>query len=134
VKYALFVYGDDSWDQLPAEERRRLHAGHRGLHNEHHASPAATVNVIGHYRLRPPAKTTTIRRVGDEIAQTQGPSDLGRETLRALYLLESDDADAVLDLAGRLPALRIGGTAELWPLIEPKPDGGGQPIDEPRIG
>jgi hypothetical protein len=134
VKYALFVYGDESLDQLPAAERRSLHAAHRGLHNEHHAAAAASVHVLGHYRLRPPANTITIRRIGDEIAKTQGPSDLGRETLRALYLLESDDADSVLDLAGRLPALRIGGTAEIWPLIEPKPDGGGQPIDEPRIG
>jgi hypothetical protein len=134
VKYALLVYGDESWDQLLAEERRSLHAAHRRLHEEHHAFPAASVHVLGHYRLRPPAKTTTIRQIGDEIAKTQGPSDLGPETLRALYLLESDDPDAILDLAGRLPALRIGGTAELWPLIEPKPDGGGQLIDEARIG
>jgi hypothetical protein len=123
MKYGLFVYVDESWDQLPAEERRGLHAAHRGLHNEHHASAAATVHVIGHYRLRPPAKTTTVRRIGDEIAKTQGPSAPRREALRALYLLESDDPDAILDLAARLPALRIGGTAELWPLIEPKPDG-----------
>jgi hypothetical protein len=125
VKYALFVYGDESWDRLPAEERRRLHAAHRGLHDEHQASSAAAVNVLGHYRLRPPAQTTTILRVGDEIAQTQGRSGSGREALRALDLLESDDADAVLDLASRLPALRIGGAAEIWPLIEPNPDARG---------
>jgi hypothetical protein len=125
VKYALFVYGHESWNELPADERRGLHAAHRGLHEEHHASAAATVHVLGHYRLRPPAKTTTIRRVDDEIEQTQGPSAPGRELLRAFYLLESDDPDAVLDLACRLPALRIGGTAEIWPLIEPNPDARG---------
>jgi hypothetical protein len=78
------------------------------------------VNVLAHYRLRPPEQTTTIRRVEDEIARTQGPSGAAREeTLRALYLLESDDPDAVLELASRLPAVRIGATAEIWPLIEP---------------
>jgi hypothetical protein len=122
VKYALFVYLHESWDDLPAEERRDLHAAHRAAHEEHRGSPAATVNVLAHYRLRPREQTTAVRRVGDEIARTQGPSGAAREeTLRALYLLESDDPDAVVDLAGRLPAVRIGGTAEIWPLIEPTP-------------
>jgi hypothetical protein len=54
-----------------------------------------------------------------KIEQTQGPSASAKEALRALYLLESDDPDAVLDLTSRLPAHRIGGAAEIWPLIEP---------------
>ncbi len=44
------------------------------------------------------------------------------EALRALYLLESDDPAAVVDLAARLPAVHMGGTVEVWPLIEPHPD------------
>jgi hypothetical protein len=122
VKYALFAYLHESWDDRPAEQRRDLHASHRAAHEEHRASLAPAVNVLAHYRLRPPEQTTTIRQVGDEIAQTRGPSGAARdETLRALYLLESDDPDAVLDLASRLPAVRIGATAEIWPLIEPSP-------------
>jgi hypothetical protein len=134
VKYALFVYLDESWDRLPARERRRLHAAHRGLHEEHRGSPTATVSVLGHYRLGPPAKTTTLRRVGDAIEQTQGPSAPGRDALRALYLLESNDPEGVLDLVSRLPALGFGGTAEIWPLIEPKPDAPPRADDHPRIG
>jgi len=29
-----------------------------------------------------------------------------------------DDPDAVLDLGARLPAIRLGATVEVWPLIE----------------
>lgn len=46
-----------------------------------------------------------------------------REALRALFLLESDDVEAVLRLAGELPAIHLGGSVEVWPLIEPAPHG-----------
>jgi hypothetical protein len=123
VKYALVVYGNDSWDRLPAEQRRGLHVAHRGLHEEQHASPGGSVNVIAHYRVRRREQTTAIRIVGEEIVRTEGQSGPGGEAPLALYLLQSDDPDAVIDLANRLPALRLGGTAEIWPLIEPNPGG-----------
>lgn len=119
MKYALLVYGDESFDRLPAEQKRSRHAAHRALHDEHEASPSATAKVVAH-RFRPPEQTTTIRLAGDEITRTHGPSGIAAVAPRALYLLESDDPAAVLDLAARLPAVRIGATAEIWPLIEPK--------------
>jgi hypothetical protein len=51
--------------------------------------------------------------------RTDGPSVETRERLRALYVVESDEADAVLDFASKLPAVRLGGAVEVWPLIEP---------------
>jgi hypothetical protein len=78
------------------------------------ASPA----VIGHYRLRPPQKTTTVRVENDQVIKTEGPLADTRENFRALYLIESDDHDAVLDLAARIPAARRAGAVEVWPLTE----------------
>lgn len=120
MKYALLVYGDESWDRLPAGQKRHLHQAQRALHEEQHASVSDSVTVLAHYRLRPPDKTTTVRLVGNEIARTDGPSKTTSEPLRALYLLDTDDPDAAFELASRLPAIRLGGTAEIWPLIEPK--------------
>jgi hypothetical protein len=41
-----------------------------------------------------------------------------RENFRALYLIESDDHDAVLELASQIPAARRGGAVEVWPLTK----------------
>jgi hypothetical protein len=119
MKYALLVYGHESWDRLDAEEQRSLHSGQRNHLEEPRTSDTASVNMIAHYRVRPPQQTTTIRLVDDQLATTQGPSAVTHEALRALYLLESDTPSAVQELAGRLPGADIGGTVEIWPLIEP---------------
>jgi hypothetical protein len=47
---------------------------------------------------------------------TDGSSSEATGALRALYLLDSDDPDAVLDFASQLPAVRMGGAVEVWPL------------------
>jgi len=111
VKYALFVYDAPcSWHSVPTEQR---HA----LHGEYHAL-AELPGVFAHYRFRPPEATTTVRVEEDQVVKSQGPLVDASETLRALYLLESDDHDAVLELAARTPAARMGGAVEVRPILE----------------
>jgi hypothetical protein len=111
MKYALLVYdAPRSWHSVSAEQRH-------GLHDEYRAV-AASAGVIGHYRLRPPKNTTTVRVEEDQIVRTEGPLADTRERFRALYLLESDVHDSVLEFAARIPAARLGGAVEVWPLVE----------------
>jgi hypothetical protein len=111
VKYALFVYEvPGSCHDLSTEQKR-------ARHDDYHAVAAAP-GVIGHYRLRPPQMTTTVRVEEDQIVKTAGPLADTRENLRAFYLLESDDPDSVLEVAARVPATRAGGAVEVWPLTE----------------
>jgi hypothetical protein len=122
MKYALLGYDTDgSLEGLATEDKRALHSGHRALPDEVVAT-TASVSVVGHYRFRPPRLATTIRLGTDDVITSEGPAARASEALRALYLLESDDPDAVLDLASRLPAIRMGGTVEVWPLTEPDRD------------
>jgi len=124
MKYALLGYDSDgSLEELAPEDKRALHVGHRALHDEVTATASTSVSVIAHYRFRPPPLATTIRLGTDELITAEGPASKASEALRALYLLESDDHDAVLDLAGRLPAVQMGGIVEVWPLTEPDPQG-----------
>jgi hypothetical protein len=124
MKYVLLGYDSDgSLDALAPEEKRSLHREHRGMHNEAAATSNPSVNVIAHYRLRPPHLATTIRLTDRELVRTEGPEGNASGVLRALYLLEADGPDAVLDFASQLPALRIGGHVEIWPLTEPNPHG-----------
>jgi hypothetical protein len=48
-----------------------------------------------------------------------GPLVESRERLRAIYLLESDSREAVIELAAGIPAAHMGGAVEIWPLTEP---------------
>jgi len=118
MNYALLVYiAPESLRGLTQEDKLSLHSGDQA------ATPAAA-SLLAHYRLRPPRTATTLRLHGDEIVKTDGPAAEAREGLRAFYVLESDEPDAVLDFASRLPAVRLGGTVEVWPLIEPSPQTG----------
>lgn len=111
MKYALLVHDAPGyWHDLSTEQK---HAAH----GEYHAV-AESPGVIGHFRLRPPQKTTTVRVEDGETVKTQGPLADIRENLRAIYLFESDDHDSVFELAARIPAVRGGGAVEVWPLTE----------------
>jgi hypothetical protein len=111
MKYALFVYdAPGSWHSLATEQKHALHDAYHEV--------AASSGVIGHYRLRPPNMTRTIRVQDGETIEAEGPLAHMRENLRAIYLLETDDQDSVLELATRIPAVRMGGAVEVWPLTE----------------
>lgn len=115
MNYGLLVYiAPELLRGLSSEDKLSLHGG--GL-----PPTPASASLVFHYRLRPPRTATTIRLNRDEIVKTDGPSAEMREGLRALYVLESDEPDAVLNFAARLPAVRLGGTVEVWPLVEDEP-------------
>src|SRR5262245_46186196 len=112
MKYSLFVYEvPGSWHDLSHEEKA-------ALHDDYHAV-ATFPGVVGHYRLRPPQTTTTVRVENDQIVKTAGPLANTYENLRAIYLLDSDDEDSVIQLAAGIPATRTGGAVEVRPLTEP---------------
>ena len=121
MKYVLLVYESSTgWDELPSTDKRDLHD-----RAPYEALDTGSVNLLAHYRLRAPQQTTTIRLANGDLTRTEGPATKRHEALRALFLLESDDAETVLNLASELPAIRLGGTVEIWPLIEPSPPGRG---------
>jgi hypothetical protein len=110
MKYALLLYA----------ERETLDRTSRALHD-----PAAyltldtdTARLLAHYRLRAPERTTTIRLNGSNPTRSTGPAAELRETMCALFLVESKEEETVLEIASQLPAVLVGATVEVWPLIE----------------
>ena len=111
MKYALLVYdGPGSWHDLDTEHKHAAHGEYEAVSD----SP----DVIAHYRLRSPQRTTTIRVKDNHSVKTDGPLTDTSETFRAIYLVETDDNDSVLELAARIPAASMGGAVEVWPLME----------------
>ena len=49
---------------------------------------------------------------------TDGPFVAIKEALGGFLVFETDDLDAALELAGRIPAARMGGAVEIRPLVE----------------
>jgi hypothetical protein len=119
MKYVLLGYDlDRSLDDLAGPEKRSLHGRHAGLHKSQNTDSAVT--VVAHYRFRPTQQATTVRLEEGELISREGPASAASGKLRALYLVESDDLDAVVALARRLPAVGAGATVEIWPLTEPR--------------
>jgi hypothetical protein len=111
MNYALLVHViPELLSDLSSEDKS-------SLHGEQNAAATDSTSVVAHYRLRPPRLVTTIRIHEDRIVKTGGPAAEAAEQLRALYVIESDEEDAALDFASRLPAVQLGGTVEVWPLI-----------------
>jgi hypothetical protein len=107
VKYVLLVYEpEDSWEGVSTEERRDLHGAYHAV--------AATPGVIAHYRLRPAEAVTTVRLENDQPVSDSGAATRRNDAaLRAIYVIESDDHDRVVDLAAGIPAVRLGGAVEI---------------------
>jgi hypothetical protein len=110
MKYALLVYG----------ERETLGRANRAVHDPaaYLALDTGPARLLTHYRLRAPEHTTTIRLSGNSPTRSTGPAIERRETLCALFLIESELEETVLEIACQLPAVGVGATVEVWPLIE----------------
>ena len=118
MKYALLAYDlEGSLDELAPEDKAALHASHSTLREDETAHGRPT--VIAHYRFRPSRLATTVRLTQDGPLRTDGPASAQSDSLRALYVLEADDVDAVAELATQLPAVQHGATVEIRPLTEP---------------
>jgi hypothetical protein len=112
LKYALLVYeAPDPGQPMPTEHRRVMH-------QDYHAA-AARPEVTAHYRVRPPNTAVTVRVEDGATMLSDGPRDETGERVRAIYLVESDSRETVLELAAGIPAARKGGAVEIWPLSEP---------------
>jgi hypothetical protein len=119
LRYALLGYDlDNALEELAAEDKRTLHRTHASLTDS--ALPDG-VTLITHYRFRPARQTTTLRRFAHELIREEGAASEASSALRALYVVDSDDPEAVVTLAEQLPALATGATIEIWPLAEPHP-------------
>ncbi|MGI5125511.1 YciI family protein [Pseudonocardia sp. CA-107938] len=66
-------------------------------------------------RLQPAATATTMRAGG---LLTDGPFADTKEVFGGFFLIEAPDLDSALELASRIPAVRMGGSVEVRPLAE----------------
>jgi hypothetical protein len=113
MKYLLLIYGNVTRDEVAAmsdEERNALYADWGQVNQTPGVSPGL--------EMADPAAATTVRVENGETLVTDGPFPQTKEALGGFLTFEAEDLDAAIELAGRIPTARMGGTIELRPLVE----------------
>ena len=111
MKYMLLIYAaEDAWTE---DERERCYVESAALTRELHAQ--------GRYRgaapLHPVAMATSVRVRDGKRLVTDGPFAETREQLGGYFLIEANDLDEAIAIAGRIPGARKG-TVEVRPVLE----------------
>ncbi|HEV2440690.1 MAG TPA: YciI family protein [bacterium] len=111
MKYMLLVYGDEqAWDEAEREQCYKDSA------QAAHELRSAGRGVVA-APLHPVATATSVRvREGRRLV-TDGPFAETREQLGGYFIVDVQDLDEAIAIAGRLPSARLG-TIEVRPIME----------------
>jgi hypothetical protein len=113
VKYALLIYSatpPDAWSALSEADQQAITAEYMAIRAE--------PGTLDGAQLQPVETATTVRVQNGDVLTTDGPFAETKEVLAGFYLVEADDLDGALEVAGRVPAARMGGAVEVRPLVE----------------
>jgi hypothetical protein len=111
LKYALLIYLDpDSLEGLSDDERASITAEYMAIRED--------AGMFGGEHLSPIETATTVRVSDGQTLTTDGPFADTKEVFGGFYLLEADNIDRAIELAGRVPAARMGGSVEVRSIVE----------------
>lgn len=109
MQYALMIYVDPSSTEAMSEEEGAA------LTDEYMAIRSDPRCVDG-ASLAPVDAVSTVRVQGGDALVTDGPFADTKEVLGGYFVIEAGDLDEATELASRIPAARMGGAVEIWPV------------------
>ena len=110
MQYALLIYSKPGTvESLSPAEREALSVEYFALRDE--------PGVLGGAGLQPVTTATTIRLADGKPLVTDGPFADTKEVFGGYYVYEADNLDQAIEMASRIPALRLGGTIEVRPVM-----------------
>ena len=110
MQYALLIYTKPGTvESLSPAEREALSLEYYALRDE--------PGMLGGAGLQPVTTATTIRLADGKPLVTDGPFADTKEVFGGYYLYEADNLDQAIEMAARIPALRLGGTIEVRPVM-----------------
>jgi hypothetical protein len=118
MKYMLLIYHGDAatphnpeaWSRLSEDEQRQAYADYKAINETDGVTPGVW--------MEGPETATTVRMQDETTLTTDGPFVAVKEALGGYLFFEADDLDAAIELASRIPAVRLGGAVEVRPLKE----------------
>jgi hypothetical protein len=113
MQYLLLIYGvEANWAKISAQEQEIMYQEFGKLTQD--------LTEAGKFRagsqLAPTASATTVRVRDGKRVTTDGPFAETKEQLGGYYLIEANDLDEAIAVAGRIPIARIG-SIEVRPLV-----------------
>jgi len=114
MQYMLLIYDDEkSWERMPESER--------GVIFQQYMDFTQGIIKSGHHKggapLQPTSTATTVRQKGGKVVTTDGPFVETKEQLGGYYLVEAKNLDEAIDIAKRIPSVRVGGVIEVRPVM-----------------
>jgi len=113
MKYMLLIYVQDAperWAELSESDQQAI--------TDEYMAIAALPSTVAGDQLQPVQTATTVRVDNGSTLTTDGPFAETKEVLGGYYLIDADNLDAALEIAGRIPAARMGGAVEVRPVVE----------------
>jgi hypothetical protein len=111
LRFALLAYSNpDAREQRTEAQRRRMDAGI--------AEVLARPNVTGWLRLQDVESATTVRHRQGRTLLTDGPFVDSKDFLGGFILVEAENLDGALAVAGELQELQGAGAIEVRPVRE----------------
>ena len=109
MRYALLINErPGAYDGLDGAARAAITAEYLALRDDD--------RVLDGARLASADTATTVRAVDGELLLTDGPFADTKEVFGGFYLVDAPDLDGALEVAGRIPAIRLGGSVEVRPI------------------
>jgi hypothetical protein len=110
MQYALLIYTKPgSMESLSPAEQEAVGKEYWALRDE--------PGVLTGAGLQPVTTATTIRLADGETLVTDGPFADTKEIFGGFYVVEAENLDRATEIAARIPALRLGGSVEIRPVL-----------------
>jgi hypothetical protein len=111
MKYALLIYPKPgSHEALGEDEATSVSAEYWAFRDD--------PRCVGGAHLQPVETATTVRGDGGKALITDGPYADTKEVLGGYFVFEASNLDEALEVAQRVPAVRLGGAVEVRPLVD----------------
>jgi hypothetical protein len=111
LRYALLIYNDSEvLERTPEEDQRRI--------NDRIYEVLEQPNVTGWLRLRNVEAATTVRSEQGRTLLTDGPFLDSKDYLGGFILVDAENLDGALAIAGELQELRAAAAIEIRPVLE----------------
>ena len=110
MQYALLIYtAPGTVEALSPTEQQALSVEYYALRDE--------PGMLGGAGLAPVTTATTVRLADGKPLVTDGPFADTKEVFGGYYLYEADNLDQAIEMAARIPAVRLGGSIEVRPVM-----------------
>jgi hypothetical protein len=111
MKYAMLIYPKPgSHEELGEDEYKSVSAEYWAFRED--------PRCLGGAHLQPIETATTVSYDDGEKLITDGPFADTKEVLGGYYVFDALTLDEVLEVAQRIPAVRLGGAVQVRPLVE----------------